>query len=174
VAGAVAYLDTSAFVKLIVVEPESSALRRAITRWPQHVSSTLLRTETVRALLRSGNTGQIPAARRLLRAVRMIRVDEPLLDRAADLEPGELCTLDAVHLASARVMIAYDIRLKAAAQAYGLVVDRIRVPRRSDRVCVTAPPSALTASSPGPPTSHYESEHIRAHRTRRPDVSSPT
>lgn len=129
-AGAVAYLDTSAFVKLIVAEPESSALRRAITRWPQHASSTLLRTETVRALRRSGNTRQIPAARRLLRAVRMIRVDEPLLDRAADLEPGELRTLDAVHLASALeigqdlgVMIAYDIRLKAAAHAYGLVVE---------------------------------------------------
>jgi hypothetical protein len=31
-AGAVAYLDTSAFVKLIVAEPESSALRGAIAR----------------------------------------------------------------------------------------------------------------------------------------------
>jgi predicted nucleic acid-binding protein len=130
VAGAVAYLDTSAFVKLIVAEPESSALRRAITRWPQHASSTLLRTETIRALRRSGNTGQVPAARRLLRGVRMVRVDEPLLDRAADLEPGELRTLDAIHLASALeigqdlgVMIAYDIRLKEAAQAYGLAVE---------------------------------------------------
>jgi predicted nucleic acid-binding protein len=130
VAGAVAYLDTSAFVKLVVAEPESSALRRAIVRWPQRASSTLLRTETIRALRRSGNTGQVPAARRLLRGVSMIRVDEPLLDRAADLEPAELRTLDAIHLASALeigqdlgVMIAYDIRLKAAAQAYGLAVE---------------------------------------------------
>jgi len=45
-------------------------------------------------------------------------------------EPGELRTLDAIHLASALeigqdlgVMIAYDIRLKAAAQAYGLAVE---------------------------------------------------
>lgn len=129
-AGAVAYLDTSAFVKLIVAEPESPALRGAIARWPQRASSTLLRTETIRALRRSGNTGQVPAARRLLRGVSMVRVDEPLLDRAADLEPGELRTLDAIHLASALeigqdlgVMIAYDIRLKAAAQAYGLAVE---------------------------------------------------
>lgn len=127
--GAVAYLDTSAFVKLVVAEPESSALRRAITRWPQRASSTLLRTETIRALRRSGNIGQVPAARRLLRGVSLVRADEPLLDRAADLEPGELQTLDAIHLASALeigpdlgVMIAYDIRLKAAAQAYGLAV----------------------------------------------------
>jgi uncharacterized protein len=130
VAGAVAYLDTSAFVKLVVAEPESPVLRRAIARWPQHASSTLLRTETIRALRRSGNTGQVPAVRRLLRGVRMVRVDEPLLDRAADLEPGELRTVDAIHLASALeigqdlgVMIAYDIRLKAAAQAYGLAVE---------------------------------------------------
>jgi len=130
VAGTVAYLDTSAFVKLLVAEPESQALRRAIGRWPQRASSTLLRTETIRALRRSGNTGQVPAARRLLRGVSMVRVDEPLLDRAADLEPAELRTLDAIHLASALeigqdlgVMIAYDIRLKAAGQAYGLPVE---------------------------------------------------
>jgi len=130
VAGSVAYLDSSAFVKLIVAEPESQALRRAIARWPQHASSALLRAETIRALRRSGNTHQVPAARRLLRAVAMIRVDEPLLDRAADLEPGELRTLDAIHLAAALeigqdlgVMLAYDSRLIAAAQAYGLAVE---------------------------------------------------
>lgn len=129
-AGSVAYLDSSAFVKLVIAEQESMALRRSITRWPQHASSTLLRSETIRALRRSGNTGQVPAARRLMRAVSMIRIDEPLLDRAADLEPGELRTLDAIHLASALeigpdlgVMIAYDIRLKAAAEAYGLAVE---------------------------------------------------
>ena len=129
-AGPVAYLDSSAFVKLVVAEPESRALRRAIARWPQHASSTLLRTETIRALRRSGNTGQVPAARRLLRGVRMVRIGEPLLDWAADLEPSELRTLDAIHLASALeigqdlgVMIAYDIRLKIAAQAYGLAVE---------------------------------------------------
>jgi len=130
VAGQVAYLDSSAFVKLVVAEPESVALRRAIARWPQRASSTLLRAETIRALRRSGNARAVPAARRLLRAVSMVRVDEPLLDRAADLEPAELRTLDAIHLASALeigqdlgVMIAYDVRLKAAADAYGLVVE---------------------------------------------------
>lgn len=128
--GPVAYLDSSAFVKLVVAEPESAALRRAIARWPQRASSALLRAETIRALRRSGNTGQVPAARRLLRAVSMVQVDQPLLDRAADLEPGELRTLDAIHLASALeigpdlgVMLAYDIRLRSAAQAYGLVVE---------------------------------------------------
>jgi predicted nucleic acid-binding protein len=129
VVGRVAYLDSSAFVKLVVAEPESAALRRVIARWPQHASSTILRTETIRALRRSGNMRNIPAARRLLRAIRMVRIDEPLLDRAADLEPSDLRTLDAIHLAAALeigpdlgVIVAYDIRLRAAAEAYGLAV----------------------------------------------------
>jgi uncharacterized protein len=133
VVGRVAYLDSSAFVKLVVAEPESAALRRVIARWPQHASSTLLRTETIRALRRSGNMRNIPAARRLLRAVRMVRIDEPLLDRAADLEPGELRTLDAIHLAAALeigpdlgLIVAYDIRFTAAAEAYGLAVESPR------------------------------------------------
>ena len=134
-AGPVAYLDSSAFVKLIVAEPESESLRRALARWPQRASSVLLRAETIRALRRSGNERHLPAARRLLRAVRMIRIDEPLLDRAADLEPGELRTLDAIHLASALelgldlgVLLAYDVRLKAAAQAYGLIAESPGLP----------------------------------------------
>lgn len=89
-AGRVSYLDTSAFVKLVVAEPESEALRRELRRWPDHASSTLLRAEAVRALRRSGDVERVAAARRLLDAVHLVRVDEPLLDRAADLEPAEL------------------------------------------------------------------------------------
>jgi|SRR5580658_1395810 predicted nucleic acid-binding protein len=127
--GSVAYLDSSAFVKLVVAEPESEALRRALARWPDQVSSTLLRTETVRALRRSGNELHLAAARSLLRTVHMIRVDEPLLDRAGDLGPPDLRTLDSIHLAAALalsdevgVMFVYDARLRKAAAACGFEV----------------------------------------------------
>jgi predicted nucleic acid-binding protein len=127
--GSVAYLDSSAFVKLVVAEPESEALRRALARWPDQVSSTLLRTETVRALRRSGNELHLAAARSLLRTVHMIRVDEPLLDRAGDLGPPDLRTLDSIHLAAALalsdevgVMFVYDARLRKAAAACGIEV----------------------------------------------------
>ena len=126
----VAYLDSSAFVKLVVAEPESDALRRALRRWPERASSTLLRTEAVRALRRSGNDRHVAHARRLLRAIHLIRVDEPLLDRAGDLEPPDLRSLDAIHLAAALlisadlgVVFCYDPRLRQAAEAYGLDVD---------------------------------------------------
>lgn len=128
--GRAAYLDTSAFVKLLVTEPESQALRARLQRWPDRASATLLRTETVRALRRSGNESLIGKARRLFGGVVLIRIDEPLLDRAGDLGPAELRSLAAVHLAAALsigpelgVLLTYDVRLREAALAQGLAVE---------------------------------------------------
>jgi len=62
--------------------------------------------------------------------LHLIRLDEPLLDRAADLDPTELRSLDAIHLAAALsvgpdlgVFVTYDERLAQAAEASGLIVD---------------------------------------------------
>lgn len=127
--GRVAYLDSSAFVKLLVIEPESAALRMALARWPERASAGLLRTEVVRSLRRSGNGALIGSARRLFRSLRLVRVDELLLDRAGELDPVQLRSLDAIHLAAAMtigsdlsVVFTYDDRLRDAAQASGLVV----------------------------------------------------
>lgn len=126
----VAYLDTSAFVKLIVAEPESSALGLRLRRWPDRASATLLRTETVRALRQSANEQLIGHARRLFTTITLIRLDEPLLDRAGDLGPGDLRSLDAIHLAAALsigpelgVILTYDSRLRDAATAQGCPVE---------------------------------------------------
>lgn len=127
--GSVAYLDTSAFLKLLVAEPESDALRDALRRWPSRASATLLRTETVRALRRSGHHDLVGPARRLIRTIHLVRLDEPLLDRAGDLDPAEMRSLDALHLAAALslgpdvgVVITYDERLRRAAETQGLAV----------------------------------------------------
>jgi predicted nucleic acid-binding protein len=82
-----AYLDTSAFLKLIVPEAETTALQRYLARWPERASATLIRTEAVRALRRAGHDGRVGPARRAIGAMRLIRVDEPLLDRAAEIAP---------------------------------------------------------------------------------------
>jgi predicted nucleic acid-binding protein len=128
--GRAAYIDTSAFVKLIVAEPESAALRTRLRRWPDRVSATLLRTETLRALRRSGNDHLIGQARRMFAALTLVRLDEPLLDRAGDLGPTELRSLDAIHLAAAlsigpdlAIVITYDHRLRDAALLQGIDVD---------------------------------------------------
>jgi hypothetical protein len=128
--GRAAYLDASAFVKLIVAEPESVALRDRLRRWPDQVSATLLRTETARALRRSGNAHLLGKARRLFGSVHLVRLDEPMLDRAGDLGPANLRSLDAIHLAAALsigpdldVLLTYDDRLGEASVAQGLHVE---------------------------------------------------
>jgi len=124
-----AYLDTSAFLKLIVAERESATLRRFLLRWPQLTSAILLRTEAVRALRRAGYDSQVGAARRLFGSMRLIRLDEPMLDRAAELDPREMRSLDAVHLAAALtigpdlgILVTYDERLAGAARQRGIKV----------------------------------------------------
>lgn len=131
--GRTAYVDTSAFVKLVVAEIESAPLQRFLVRWPERCSAGLLRTEAVRALRRAGYDARVGAARRLLRAMRLIRLDEPLLDRAGELDPHELRSLDAVHLAAALaigsdlgVVVTYDERLAGAARDRGLPVESPR------------------------------------------------
>jgi len=123
----VAYLDTSAAVKLLMTEPESPVLRRWLRRRPQRASAALLRVELVRVVRRAGFPRLIPQARKLLAGVHLIRLDDDLLDRAAELDPTELRSLDSIHLAAAAslgndlaAIVSYDDRLLAAARSLGL------------------------------------------------------
>jgi hypothetical protein len=125
----VAYLDTSAAVKLLMTERESAALRRWLRRRPERASAALLRVELVRVVRRAGFPRLIPEARRLLAGIHVIRLDDALLDRAADLDPTELRSLDSIHLAAAAslgddlaAVVSYDDRLLAAANSLGLPV----------------------------------------------------
>ncbi len=123
----VAYLDTSAAVKLLMTERESPALRRWLRRRPARASAALLRVELVRVVRRAGLPRLIPEARKLLAGVHLIRLDDALLDRAADLDPIELRSLDSIHLGAAvslgedlAAVVSYDERLLAAATSLGL------------------------------------------------------
>src|ERR1700687_471085 len=97
----VAYLDTSAAVKLLMTEREAPALRKWLRRGPERAPAALLRVELVRVVRRAGLPRLIPEARKLLSGVHLIRLDDGLLDRAADLDPVELRSLDTIHLAAA-------------------------------------------------------------------------
>lgn len=125
----VAYLDTSAAVKLLMTERESPALRRWLRRRPERASAALLRIELVRVVRRAGVPRLIPEARKLLAGVHLIRLDDALLDRAADLDPTELRSVDSIHLAAAAslgddlaAVVSYDDRLLAAAASLGLPI----------------------------------------------------
>lgn len=123
----VAYLDTSAAVKLLMTERESPALRKWLRGRPARASAALLRVELARVVRRAGLPRLNPQARRLLAGVHLIRLDDALLDRAADLDPTDLRSLDSIHLAAATslgddlaAVVSYDDRLLAAAASLGL------------------------------------------------------
>jgi predicted nucleic acid-binding protein len=125
----VAYLDTSAVVKLLVREGETAALRRWLRRRPRRVASALLGVELVRAARRAGEPRLVVEARRLLGGITLVGVDAAVLDRAAELEPGQLRTLDAIHLATALslgaeldAVVTYDRRMADAAALLGLAI----------------------------------------------------
>ena len=125
----VAYLDTSAVVKLLVHEPETAALRHRLPAWSRRASAALLRVELLRTVKRAGLPRLFADARRQLASIHLIRLDDDLLERAAELEPPTVRALDAIHLAAALslgaelgAIVTYDGRLSDAAQALGLPV----------------------------------------------------
>jgi predicted nucleic acid-binding protein len=120
------YLDSSAIVKLVIAEPQSSALRRYLRRRRPVVSSALARTEVLRAVLGEGERG-VARARAVLTRLELVRVNDRVLEAAGELLPAELRSLDAIHLATARQlgsdlghMVAYDERMLHAAHLLGL------------------------------------------------------
>ena len=123
------YLDSSAIVKLVQTEPESSALRRYLRqhRADDKVTSELARVEVVRAVL-PGGAPALGKARRQLARFHQVSLTRDLLDAAATLAPETLLrSLDAIHVASAqlaggdlRALVTYDERMVSAARAAGI------------------------------------------------------
>ena len=120
------YLDSSAIVKLAVREPESSALRAHLRRRGPLVSSALARTEVIRALLPLGDR-VVQRGHDVLATLELVRINDRVLRSAGELEPADLRSLDAIHLASAqqfeselRQIVTYDDRMIAVAHLLGL------------------------------------------------------
>lgn len=123
------YLDSSAIVKLIREEAESSALSAylAVAPSPPLISSELARVEVHRTLLREGEPAAAHTrAAKLLAPIARLPL-APVIDDAAQLPGPTLRSLDALHLATAQnlgraltALVTYDHRLKDAADQAGL------------------------------------------------------
>lgn len=122
------YLDSSALVKLVVMEPESAALQRYLRRRRPLVASALARTEVLRALLLEGEQAVV-RGRAVLGAVELVRVNDGVLHAAGVLLPADLRSFDAIHLATARELgtdlgqiVTYDDKMLNAADRLGFKV----------------------------------------------------
>jgi predicted nucleic acid-binding protein len=121
------YLDSSAIVKLVSREPETSALTAVVRDDPSLISSELAWTEVVRAVRRA--RGRVARAERVLNGMALVPIDGGILRTAAMLAPSTLRTLDSIHLATALSlgddlshMVTYDDRLARGAAGAGIDV----------------------------------------------------
>lgn len=125
------YLDSSALLKLIFEEAESTALADWLGSEPAvgaPVSSELARIEVLRGCRRA-DAATVPAARSLLAGLDLIPISGNVVEHAAEIEGALLRSLDAIHLASAAgvrpaltTFVTYDHRLADAAVTEGFSV----------------------------------------------------
>jgi predicted nucleic acid-binding protein len=121
------YVDSSAFVKLLVDEPESEALE-AYMRGSDLLTSVLTLIEVHRSVRRSDSQRDISVGD-VFDGVQIRALDDEVVDQASALQPLALRTLDAIHLATALdlrseldAFITYDVRLAEAARTQRLPV----------------------------------------------------
>lgn len=130
------YLDTSAIIKLLRAEAETDSLidHLEVRAQEELFTSALATVEISRALTAHGDAD---AATRAVRrsdrvetgggAIPAIAITGAVLDLARTLPPAVLRSLEAIHLATAKLaggaldhVITYDKRMVAAAEAAGL------------------------------------------------------
>ena len=134
----IAYIDTSALLRIVLREPGALEELRS---YDALVSSELIGVESARTIDRLRLHGLLTteeAAIRLrtvnewLEAIDLVLLRPPVLSRASEPMPMPLGTLDALHLATALIwrdrmgplptMATHDTALGLAAQAFGFDV----------------------------------------------------
>lgn len=136
------YVDTSAFLKIVVAEEHSEALHGWVAQHDGELfSSDLLTAEALRTARRH-STRALFEARRRLDVLTILRLGPDVFERAAELDPAILRTLDALHLAAALAagdelegIVTYDQRLADAAELHGVATVAPTAPQgtESDR-----------------------------------------
>ena len=120
-----AYLDTSAAMKLVIIEAESERLRSYLHELgdAEIMASALLETELRQAA--DANGASQAEATAVLARVDLVEAPRAVFREAGLLRAPGLRSLDALHLATAlrhdaHVLVSYDHRLLGAAALLGL------------------------------------------------------
>lgn len=124
------YVDTSALLKEVLLEPDSAELHDYLAQRPAEglVSSILLTVEMRRAVQR-GNPRSLPRVDLLLTRVSQVELSAAVVEMASRLPDPGLRSLDAIHVATALLVrdeltavVSYDKRMVAVARSEGLPV----------------------------------------------------
>ncbi len=125
----VLYVDASALLKRVIVEPESAVVRALLharhDAGDRLTASAITWIEGWRSLRRDLLVDVDVLAEAALSGMADFPLDDVILARALRVGPDELRSLDAIHLASAiavGAILTYDKRLADAAAAFGLAV----------------------------------------------------
>lgn len=90
------------------------------------------------AMRTSDPAAALPLVQHVIPAIRLVRIDDEVMEFASSIGPHALRSPDAIHLATAlwlgpavEAMVCYDKRLAQAGAAHGLVV---HAPQKVDRL----------------------------------------
>jgi predicted nucleic acid-binding protein len=118
------YLDSSAIIKLAVIEPETKKLKTFLGDTP-FASTEIAQVEVSRTLRRL----DVDPSRgvEILRGMYFLQFNNSVAKIAALLDAKKLAALDAIHIATAlsndlTTFVTYDKRQAEAARASGLIV----------------------------------------------------
>jgi predicted nucleic acid-binding protein len=127
-----AYVDSSALVKRVIRETESTSLIAALRDLKQRgfsIQTSVLGAIEVSRGIRARldldpPTDVVDSVELALAGIEQVEISEPVVTLARRLFPISLRSLDAIHLASAllvnaNVVVAYDRRLLTAASELG-------------------------------------------------------
>lgn len=122
------YIDTSALGRVLLDEPDKSAIRDALDSFDRVTASRLLRIELRRVGLKRG---LLDRAESLLTDISLIPLEDRILTATEILKPLSVGTLDAIHLATAihlagagelDALMTYDKQLANGAREHGITV----------------------------------------------------
>jgi uncharacterized protein len=123
------YLDTSALGRVVLGEADAPAIRARLAEFDPWLSSELLVVESRRLGKREGVS---PAVETMLALVTLTALPRTLLEEASLIDPIEVRSLDAIHLATAQglhaagkiaAVLTYDHQLQAGCRHHGIEVE---------------------------------------------------
>ena len=127
------YLDTSALGRVVLGEADAPAIRATLAQFDPWRCSELLVVEARRLARREAVSAAVES---ILGLIKLTALPRALLEAASLIDPVEVRSLDAIHLATARelhaageiaAVLTYDHQLQAGCRHHGI---RIEAPVR--------------------------------------------